>query len=169
VKKKKEEKRELSMTTKEWIRKWLPEFLLIISLVVFIVAALVLESSPYSYKHFLDKLQYAQISDLVNLIVTTDGFVIAFTGVIATIMITHLLEKEGKMYVPETKTTYKKMRSQTVNFLLLTLIPLIVSIYCGFGVIITQDYYPYSLFSIISLLIGLEELVGLISFTLIAD
>jgi len=154
----------------------LPEFLLVISIIVFIAILLILENSGYSYSNYLKNLDYNKIKDLVNLIVTTDGFIIAFTGVIASTVLRNVLEKEekgtieiaiesGEKRAEMSFNYYRKRKQQIIKFVLFILFPLIFSIGFSLGVIITQCFF-YTTFSIIFLLIGLVELVGMIYYSL---
>ena len=161
------------------ISKRLPEFILSVSLISFITVFEILEYSPYSYSDYLQKLNYApQIRDLVNLIVTTDGFIIAFTGVIATIILRHMLEKQereiegsaaivGKDGIRDIilQSPYEEIRNNIIKFIWFILLMLFLSIGFSLGVIITQSF-NYVKYSMIFLFVGAVELIGMISYSL---
>jgi len=134
-----------------------------------------MENSPYPYSNYLSKLEYNQIKDLVTLIVTTDGFIIAFTGVIASMIFKQVLEEEKKRppslygFVDEKRfefePNYGKRRHEIIKFVLFILMTLVSSIWFSLSVIITQ-YFHFLIGSVIGLFIGLIELVGLIYYSL---
>jgi len=153
------------------ISERLPEFLLAFSIIAFVIITLILENSQYSYGNYLKNLDYNQIKDLINLTVTTNGFLIAFTGVIASVILKVSYEKEERregespffgMLLSE---YYKKIRQKIIKFVLVVLVVLTISIGFSFGVIITQFFF-YSVLSILCLFIGLIELIGMIVYSL---
>ena len=156
------------------LSKRLPEFFFIVTFITFVAIMLILENSPYSYSHYVNNLTYDKIRDLVTLVVTTNGFMIAFTGVISSTVLRHVLEKEEEpSYISITtgdkaahaRIQYKEMRSQIIKFVLFILVTLTISIGFSLGVIITQ-YFFYLILSIIFFFTGLIEVIGMIAYSL---
>lgn len=159
------------------LSKRLPEFFCIVTFATFVAIMLILENSQYSYSHYVNNLSYDKIRDLVTLVVTTNGFMIAFTGVISSTVLRHVLEKEEKpSYIcintgdktAHARIQYKEMRSQIIKFVLFILVTLTFSIGFSLGVIITQ-YSFYIVWSIIFFFIGLVEVIGMIAYSLYSD
>ena len=157
------------------LSKRLPEFWFLVIFFSFIAIFSILEKSEYSYSNYLAKLEYSQIKDLVSLIVTTDGFIIAFTGVIASMILKQVFEEEKKRppslygFVDEKRfefePNYGKRRHEIIKFVWFILVTLMISIGFSLGVIITQCF-PYEIWSIVFLFIGLVELIGMITYSL---
>jgi hypothetical protein len=151
----------------------LPEFLLIVTIIAFVVIMLILENSQYSYSRYVNNLTYDKIKDLITLIVSTNGFMIAFTGIIASTLLRYILEKEEKllplysgMVGDKAVNVYKEKRSQVIKFVFFILITLIFSIAFSLGVILTQNFF-YLIISIIFFFIGLIEIIGMITYSLL--
>ncbi|MDH5770166.1 MAG: hypothetical protein OEZ25_02605 [Candidatus Bathyarchaeota archaeon] len=108
------------------------------------------------YIPFIETLDYSRVKDIVDLIVQTDGVVIAFSGVIAGLILKELL-KESQIAKAKLSDEYKRKRNKIIYFVATTFIILIFSIYFGIAVIMTRFVY-FILLSIIFLFTGIIEL-----------
>ena len=150
---------------------------------IFIIVFIALETlgligliHPYTY--YLNNLEYTEIRDLVDLLVTTDASILAFTGVISAFILKHIIELEreakdigyalmvGKNKAEAISNVYSKKRETILTFITVILISFILSILFGFGAIITQVFAFTILASLIFLFIGLIELVSLLAYSL---
>jgi len=129
------------------------------------------------YTEYLEALDYNHAKDLVELIVRTDGFIIAFTAVIATLIVKHILEEEKEMEKTSAinvavgeksislQLDYKKKRRDIINFIAFILLILTFSIILSLSVIITQRFF-FVIWSMLSLSIGIIELITMIYYSL---
>lgn len=158
------------------IKLWLAKILfnpLYLSIFCFVLFSL---SVPL-YTEYLEALDYNRAKDLVESIVKTDGFIIAFTGVIATLIVKHILEKEkeekasgyaviaGENRAESEFNCYKKKRRDIINFIAFILLILTFSIILSLSVIITQRFF-FVIWSMLLLFIGIIELITMIYYSL---
>lgn len=117
----------------------LPEFLFIVTFIVFVVAFLSLEGLGY-----LRKLEYNQIRDIVQFTVTADAAIIAFTGVI------------GSWILREHQ--YRTLRERIIKFIGFILLMMTTSIFFGLSAIIFPIFDFAVIASIIFLFGGIVEI-----------
>jgi|GEM_PF-4880114 len=109
-------------------------------------------------------------------VITTDASIIAFTGVTASMILKHVLEKEKKKTavlatvakegVQDFVSDYRKKRRGIIGFIEVILVALIGSILMGLGAIITETFVFNILLSLTFLLVGTVELVAMIVYSL---
>jgi hypothetical protein len=180
------EKSGIKKRIKSWLHRNLfsPVSLPIIVFFAFIITYLVLEILTslnillFSYKNVLENLDYSKAKDIVTLIVTSDASLIAFTGVIATMILKHVLqtEKEGRSVSPppkigkdETITISidpKYRRREIIKFIEVILLTLTASIGFGLGALMTGDFVFSMLLSFTFLLMSIIEVAVMLVFAL---
>ena len=172
------------------IKMWLqgnlysPVSLPIITFFAFIVTYIIMEILTtlnillFSYTYFLGKLDYSKAKDIVELIVTTDASIFAFTGVTATMILKHVLEEEkeeakigyaaiaGKNGSQSVTIDYRKKRREIIKFIEGALLILFGNIFFGLGTLITQDFVFTMLLSITLLLTSIIEITVMIRYAL---
>lgn len=136
------------------------------------------------YVNYLNTLDYSRTKDLIGLIVTTDASIIAFTGVIASMILKHVFEEEKeKEKTSDISVTsgernmmlivdYKKKRHEVIKFVAYTLTMLIGSILSGLvaimiqSPIVTQAFITSMLLSFSFLFTGIIELLATLIYSL---
>ena len=104
-------------------------------------------TSSLIYIEYLKALDYSRTRDIVELVVETDGIILAFSGVIASIILKKFMEEseEAKARLVD---EYRKKRRRIINFIGAIVLILISSIFFGLGALITQGFVYNVLFSI---------------------
>jgi len=127
------------------------------------------------YPAHFENIDYAQVSQIVQLIVETDVSMIAFTGIIANVILTHFIRKEelSDMAVicgskkKEKKVKIIHIRDKLINFITFTIFLFFCSILISFYAITVKSFVGiYLIFSLTFLLTGFVELIVSIYFSL---
>jgi len=117
------------------------------------------------YIKYLEVLDYSKTNDIVKLIVETDGIILAFSGVIASIILKKFMEEPEKAKA-QLANEYKKKRSRIISFIGTIVLILISSIFFGLGALITQGFVYNVLFSIILLFVGIVEVFAMLIYSI---
>lgn len=128
------------------------------------------------YPAHFENIDYAQVSQIVQLIVETDVSMIAFTGIIANVILTHFIRKEelsdmvviyGSKKKEKKGQNYSYIRDKLINFITFTIFLFFCSIFISFYTITVKSFVGiYLIFSLTFLLTGFIELIVLIYFSL---
>jgi len=134
----------------------------------------------HSYFYYLLNLDYSKGKDIVDLIVTTNASIIAFTAVTASMILKHTLEeekdrekspkidadaRESIIVTKEHVLDYRKKVHKIIDFIMYIVFSFISSIFFGFGAIITQSFFNI-LFSMSFLLVGIIEVFAMVIYSL---
>lgn len=134
---------------------------------IFLLSVLVMFSAFSPTIPYLKNLDYSKIRDLVQFIVMADTSMLAFTGVISSMILKHVLDEEKELkgvYSPPTKNDFKKKR--IISFIGLALMALFFSILFGFYVIITQEFVLQVILSLVFLCTAFIQISLMIYYSL---
>ncbi len=166
-------------TTKNKIAKYFfnPIWLLIISIAVFLGSYIIafLVSPSFSIFYYLGNLSYERAKDIVDIIVTTNVGLIAFTGVISTLLLKIILREEKaekKRHAtyanPDPKPVFyfETKKRRIVSFIIMIPLLQISSIFFSIGGILTETYILNLFISLICMFSGLIEFAAMLIYSL---
>jgi len=119
----------------------------------------------FLYLKYLVVLDYSKVRDLVQFIVMADTSVIAFTGVIASMILKYILETLKSRTGSVVLIHFKNKRDNIIFYVVFTLLSLFLSIFFSLIAIIMQDSTQIIL-SLIFLFDGFIELIAMIVYSL---
>ena len=122
----------------------------------------------FLYINALETLDYDRASDIVELLVRTDGVLIAFSGVIASIILRKFFEESHRAKVRLSKA-YKEKRDRIISFIGAILLILISSIFFGLWAILLQNFVFTIFFSVVLLFTGIIELFAMLVYAVRFD
>jgi hypothetical protein len=131
-----------------------PTYVAILCIVVLFVSSLV-------YTPYLAVLKYNVASDIAKLIVETDGVLIAFSGVIAGVVLGKFVE-ETEMAKVRIFSGYEKKRDKIIIFLAYVTMAFVTSIFFSLGALIVQNWVLTIVISIVFMFTGIIELFSML-------